>query len=123
MVKFEVPCSFDDFESSSPRLLLTLYPFSILDLVNYMVYYSTTMITINVQEAKTHFSHYLDEVAKGESFILCKRNKPVAEIRPIMSRIATKRPIGLAKGTFTIPASFFDELPEETISLFSGMTP
>jgi prevent-host-death family protein len=80
------------------------------------------MITINVQEAKTHLSHYLDEVAKGESFILCKRNKPVAEIRPLMSKVATKRPIGLAKGTFTLPASFFDELPEETVDLFSGMT-
>lgn len=88
-----------------------------------MVYYSTIMLTINVQEAKTHFSHYLDEVAKGESFILCKRNKPVAEIRPIITKLATKRPIGLAKGTFTVPASFFDELPEETIALFSGMTP
>jgi len=32
-----------------------------------MVYYSTTMITINVQEAKNHFSHYLDEVAKDGS--------------------------------------------------------
>ena len=94
--------------------------FNILDLVNYLVHYSTTMITINVQEAKTHLSHYLDEVAKGESFILCKRNKPVAEIRPILSKVATKRPIGLAKGTFTMPSSFFDELPEETISLFSG---
>ncbi len=91
-----------------------------IDLTSYLIYYST-MITINVQEAKTHFSHYLDEVAKGESFILCKRNKPVAEIRPIMSKVATKRPIGLAKGTFTMPESFFDELPEETISLFSGM--
>ena len=81
------------------------------------------MITINVQEAKTHFSHYLDEVAKGESFILCKRNKQVAEIRPIMSKVATKLQIGLAKGTFTLPASFFEELPEETIALFSGMAP
>ena len=81
------------------------------------------MVTINVQEAKTHFSHYLDEVAKGESFILCKRNKPVAEIRPIISKEEASRPIGLSKGTFTVPASFFDELPEETISLFSGETP
>ena len=80
------------------------------------------MITINVQEAKTHLSYYLDEVAKGESFILCKRNKPIAEIRPIVSKVTEKRPIGLAKGIFTVPASFFDELPEETIALFSGMT-
>lgn len=81
------------------------------------------MKTINVQEAKTHLSQYLDEVAKGESFILCKRNKPVAEIRPITSRAVEQRPIGLGKGTFTVPASFFDELPEETISLFTGETP
>jgi len=81
------------------------------------------MTTINVHEAKTHLSRYLVEVEKGKSFILCKRNKPVAEIRPIINRIMKKRPIGLAKGTFTVPASFFDELPEETISLFSGKTP
>ena len=80
------------------------------------------MKTINVQEAKTHLSHYLNEVAKGESIILCKRNKPVAEIRPIADKVREKRPIGLAKGTFTVPASFFDELPEEVISLFSGVT-
>jgi len=81
------------------------------------------MITINVQEAKTHLSHYLDEVAKGESFILCKRNKPVAEMRPIACKSIEKRPIGLAKGTFTVPTSFFDELPEETIALFTGEAP
>ena len=80
------------------------------------------MITINVQEAKTHLSRYLDEVAKGESFILCKRNKPVAEIRPIISKVVVKRPIGLAKETFTVPSSFFEELPEETVAMFSGMT-
>lgn len=91
-------------------------------MVSYVVYFMTTMITINVQEAKTHFSHYLDQVAKGESVILCKRNKPVAEIRPILSKIISKRPVGLAKGTFTIPESFFDELPDETLSLFSGIT-
>jgi prevent-host-death family protein len=92
-----------------------------LDLVNYLIYFKTIMITINVQEAKTHFSHYLDQVAKGQSVILCKRNKPVAEIRPILGKIISKRPVGLAKGTFTIPESFFDELPDETLSLFQGI--
>ncbi|WP_298433873.1 type II toxin-antitoxin system prevent-host-death family antitoxin [Geobacter sp.] len=81
------------------------------------------MITINVHEAKTHLSHYLDEVEKGERIVVCKRNRPVAEIRPIPSRAAEKRPIGLAKETFTVPDSFFDELPDETIALFSGETP
>jgi len=80
------------------------------------------MITINVHEAKTHLSHYLDEVEKGERIVVCKRNRPVAEIRPLVSRVTEKRPIGLARGTFSVPASFFDELPEETIALFSGET-
>ena len=67
------------------------------------------MITINVQEAKAHLSHYLNEVEKGAMIILCKRNRPIAEIRRIIPKAIEKRPIGLAKGTFAVPASFFDE--------------
>lgn len=78
------------------------------------------MITVNVQEAKTHLFRYLDEVAKGESSVLSIRNKPVAENHPIASKLPAKRPIGLAKGTFTVPPAFFDEQPEETVALFSG---
>ena len=74
------------------------------------------MRPINVQEAKTHLSHYFDEVAKGGSFILCKRNKPVAELRPIVSKSTTIHPIGLAKGEpLRCLLHFFDELPEKTI--------
>jgi prevent-host-death family protein len=81
------------------------------------------MITINVHEAKAHLSHYLEEVEKGELVVVCRRNRPVAEIRPITPKAVEKRPIGLAKGTFTVPPSFFDELPKETLALFSGETP
>ncbi len=80
------------------------------------------MITINVHEAKAHFSHYLDEVGKGESIILCKRNRPIAEIRPIKTKYHEPRPIGLGKGAFLVPDSFFDELPETVVALFSGKT-
>jgi prevent-host-death family protein len=79
------------------------------------------MITINVHEAKTHLSQYLDAVGNGERIIICKRNRPVAEICPIARKDTEKRPFGLAKGKFDVPTSFFDELPEETIALFSGM--
>jgi prevent-host-death family protein len=65
------------------------------------------MKTINIHEAKTHLSHHLNEAVKGESIIICKRNKPIAELRPILSKSMGKRPIGLAKEVFTVPASFF----------------
>ncbi len=41
------------------------------------------MIRVNIHEAKTHLSKYLEKVAEGETIILCKRNVPIAEIRPI----------------------------------------
>ena len=78
------------------------------------------MITVNVHEAKTHLSHYLDEVEKGQVIQICKRNRPIAEVRHVPAPLRTERPIGLAKGTFTVPQSFFEELPEEFISQFEA---
>jgi prevent-host-death family protein len=78
------------------------------------------MIKINIHEAKTHLSHYLEEVERGETILLCKRNQPVAEIRPLAAHRHKPRSIGLAKGKFSVPASFFEELPEETLALFHG---
>ncbi|MBW1671332.1 MAG: type II toxin-antitoxin system prevent-host-death family antitoxin, partial [Deltaproteobacteria bacterium] len=36
------------------------------------------MISLNVNEIKTHFSSYLSKVSKGETVIVCKRNVPIA---------------------------------------------
>jgi len=82
-----------------------------------------TMKKINIHEAKTHLSRYLEEVERGEVVILCKRNQPIAEICPIASRGNRPRAIGLAKGSFAVPATFFDELLAGTVSRFSGEDP
>jgi prevent-host-death family protein len=78
------------------------------------------MIRLNVHEAKTHLSKYLNKVAKGETLLLCKRNVPVAEVRAIPSA-QRKRPVfGLGKGEIVIHDSFFDPLPDELLDLFEG---
>ena len=81
------------------------------------------MIKINIHEAKTNLSKYLDLLAKGEKILLCRRNVPIAEIRPLPSKTGSKRPIGLAKGRFEVPVSFFDPLPEDLLDAFSGKGP
>jgi antitoxin (DNA-binding transcriptional repressor) of toxin-antitoxin stability system len=78
------------------------------------------MITINIHEAKTHLSQYLARLEKGESIILCRRNIPIAEIRPISHPSSKPRPLGLAKGKLTIPDAFFKPLPNEIIEGFHG---
>jgi antitoxin (DNA-binding transcriptional repressor) of toxin-antitoxin stability system len=80
------------------------------------------MIRINIHEAKTHLSRYLSRLAKGENILLCKRNIPIAEIRPLPPQKKSKRPIGLAKGQFKIPPEFYEPLPPEVISAFHGKT-
>lgn len=78
------------------------------------------MIRINVHEAKTHLSRYLTRLAKGETIIICNRNVPVAELRPLRPARTKKRPIGLARGTFAVSPRFFEPLPEEDLDAFSG---
>ena len=78
------------------------------------------MIRLNIHEAKTHLSQYLEKLAKGETIILCKRNIPIAEIRPIRPHREYKRPIGLAKGEFEVTPEFFDPLPDEMLNAFTG---
>ncbi|MBN2033801.1 MAG: type II toxin-antitoxin system Phd/YefM family antitoxin [Deltaproteobacteria bacterium] len=81
------------------------------------------MIKINIHEAKTHLSRYLDRLAKGETIVLCKRNVPVAEIRPIRPDRKSRRPVGLAKGKFKVPPEFFEPLPAEIVAPFYGEDP
>jgi antitoxin (DNA-binding transcriptional repressor) of toxin-antitoxin stability system len=78
------------------------------------------MIKINIYEAKTHLSKYLGNLERGEVILLCKRNVPIAEIRPIPRPSTRKRPVGFMKGEFTVPPSFFEPLPEEVLRSFDG---
>jgi prevent-host-death family protein len=79
------------------------------------------MIKLNIHEAKTHLSRYLDRVLEGESIILCRRNIPIAEIRPIAKERRGKRPIGLAAGKFEISKDFFEPLPDDIVDSFHGV--
>ena len=81
------------------------------------------MLRINIHDAKTNLSRYLPRIEAGETILLCRRNVPIAEIRPIEPPRTEKRPIGLCKGEISIPPSFFDPLDEELLDLFEGKGP
>jgi len=67
---------------------------------------------ININEAKAHLSEYARRIKKGERFILCDRNKPFAEIRPLPLTSAGRRPFGLEKGKLHVPEDFNAPDPE-----------
>ena len=80
------------------------------------------MVKVNVQDAKTNLSRYLDEVEKGEVIVVCRHNKPIAELRAIPSEQPEEpktRRFGLWDG-FGVSESFFEPLDEETLKAFYG---
>ncbi|UCF99325.1 MAG: hypothetical protein JSV89_07235 [Spirochaetaceae bacterium] len=74
---------------------------------------------ININEAKTHLSEYARRIKKGERFILCDRNKPFAEIRPLTLTAEGRRPFGLARGKIHLPEGF-NEPDLDIEALFSN---
>ena len=77
------------------------------------------MIRINVAEAKARLSRYLDSVQQGETVILCRRNVPIAELRPLPSRPRQERRVGIDRG-MELPPSFFEPLPDALLDRFEG---
>lgn len=66
---------------------------------------------VNIHDAKTHLSRYIENVIeKHEIIIICKNGKPIAQLSEY--QLPKSRKIGLLKGKIKI-RSDFDELPED----------
>ena len=63
-------------------------------------------------EAKTHLSELLQKVERGESFVITRRGKPVAELGPVPQGKKKLPRLGWAKGTFKMMPGFDDPLED-----------
>lgn len=63
------------------------------------------MQTINIHEAKTQLSRYVDQAATGEEVIIARAGKPVARLVPLQTSKKTRQ-LGLGKATYMLPANF-----------------
>ena len=79
-----------------------------------------TMKKVNIYQAKARLSEYLDAVAAGERVVICKRNRPVAELMRVGGARVDPRPVGGERGRLAVPATFFDPLPDELVDAFSA---
>ncbi len=74
---------------------------------------------INVHEAKTHFSKFLDRVMNGEEIIIAKAGKPVARLLPISDKPAQRQP-GSAAGKIWVSPDFDAPLPDDVLKDFES---
>ena len=81
----------------------------------------TQTALVNLQDAKTQFSRYIDRVEQGEVVLICRHNKPVAELRPIAQKQPqTVRTPGLLKGLISWKQGAFDPMSDEELADFNG---
>lgn len=79
-----------------------------------------TIVQVSTDEIKQNFPAYLQRVEAGETFVIVKVGKPIAEIKPVVSHSKRLRPFGLCAGEFSVPDDFDEPLPENIIQEFEG---
>ena len=77
-----------------------------------------TMIQVSIVDLKARMSEFIDRVLEGERVVICRYNKPVAELTALADARREVRPIGPLKGrpTFQVPDSFFAPLTDDELA-------
>lgn len=75
--------------------------------------------TVNIGVVKARFTEYARRVKNGETIVVCDRNRPFAELRPLPRRRRAQRPFGLAHGLLELPSDFNAPDPEIE-AMFNG---
>src|SRR5262245_22855636 len=73
------------------------------------------MILVNIHEAKARLSEFIEAVEKGEQVWICKRNHPVAELRPLAAKRTKPRPLAHGPQAFDVPQTFFEPTSDDLL--------
>lgn len=77
------------------------------------------MLNVTIEEIQHDPLKYLNQVEAGETLVIFRSEKPIAELKPIATS-KQLRPFGLCAGEFTVPEDFDALFPEDLLSTFEG---
>ena len=77
------------------------------------------MLTINIHEAKTHLSRFVDQAVDGESFVIAKAGKALVKVTRLEAPAGPAR-LGFLLGQGIVPDDFDTMGQSEIEALFSG---
>ena len=79
------------------------------------------MQTVNIHEAKTHLSKLLVQVEAGQSFVIAKAGKPIAQVIPLSDQgQPKKRRLGMLADQFKVPDDIKTPFKDEIEEMFYG---
>lgn len=74
--------------------------------LSYVFTEKDAMQIVNLHEAKTHLSRFVDQAAAGQEIVIARAGRPVARLVALAPVEPQPRPLGLGKGRFTLPGNF-----------------
>jgi prevent-host-death family protein len=72
---------------------------------------------VNIHDAKTHFSKFINQALKGEEIIIARDGKPLIRLVPYVAEPEIRRG-GQFKGLIQISDDFDAPLPKDILKLF-----
>ena len=78
------------------------------------------MIMVNIADAKARLSELIESVDRGEEVVICKHNRPVAEVRAMPVSRVGPRDLTPIFPDWVIDPGFFEALTPHEISLWEG---
>ncbi|MCS5698560.1 type II toxin-antitoxin system prevent-host-death family antitoxin [Cyanobium sp. FGCU-52] len=80
--------------------------------------------TVNVHEAKTHFSRLIDAAHAGETIVVAKGGRPWARLMPLEQPMPQRQP-GVLAGRIPLPPpkALLEPLPEEELAALEQPLP
>ena len=78
------------------------------------------MAQLTAEEIQRDPGELLARVEAGETIVIVRDDRPIAEIKPIAHQRDALRPFGLCAGEFVVPAEFDEPLPDDLLDDFEG---
>lgn len=78
------------------------------------------MQQLNIYEAKTNFSKLVELASQGETFIIAKSGKALAQLVPLSSSTSKPFQFGTLLGAIKTSDDFDEPLADDVLDLFEG---
>jgi len=78
------------------------------------------MKTVNIHEAKTHLSRFIELAVLGESFVIAKAGKPLVQVTAVGAPPGPPERLGFLATEMSIPDDFDHMGAAEIEELFGG---
>ena len=80
------------------------------------------MTKTSIADVKARLSEYLERVERGERIVICRHNKPVADLGPVDNIRTEPRPLGPLAGrpVFTVGQALLEPLSAVELDAWEG---